>query len=175
MTDKEKLLAFLAEKGVTYTTLVAGWENGAACRSAWEEWKAQGLKEAPFASFLGIVPATRTIVGCEKTPWPNILHESGHLLAAAEVLGPKDREADWLGWEWAVMRHLGLSRREFLFENRDYCINWTGAYGHRDTLGDLLPHEETDAFFRECLLTAQRLGVVALDGTPRVHPNRAAQ
>lgn len=170
MTDKEKLLAFLAERGVSFIELPA---HGYTRRLAWEEWKSErGLRAAPFTSFLGIAPALRAIVGCPNTHWSAILHEGGHLLASAEVLGPKEKEGDWFGWEWSVVQHLGLCAREFRIENRDYCINWNGPYGYRENIGDLLPIEEAPAFFQEKVMKAKQLGIVALNGTPLVHPNQ---
>jgi len=171
MTDKEKLLAFLAEKGVTFIEVK---EEFAALRSVWEEWQEQGLKEAPFNSYLGIVPAKRAIVGRPTTPWPHILHEAGHLLAQAVPLASKEEEITWFGWEWAVVQHLHLSVLEFLQQNRDYGILWNGPYGYRDEVGVLRNAEEANSFFQERLQEAQSLGLVALDGTPLTCPNKPA-
>jgi len=170
MTDKEKLWAFLAEKGVAFVEVQ---EEFAALRAVWEEWIARGIKEAPFTTYLGIVPAERSIVGRPSTPWPHILHEAGHLLTQAVPLAPKEEEITWFGWEWAVVQHLGLSQSEFLQENRDYGINWNGPDGYRDEVNQLKPHE-VGTFFHERGQEAQSLGVVALDGTPLTCANKPA-
>jgi len=172
MQDKEKLGAFLVERGVIFVEVK---EEGAALHAAWEAWrKERGLKEAPFTSYLGCIPQKRTIVGRPNTPWPHILHEAGHLLAQAIPLSPKSEEIAWFGWEWAVVQHLDLCVREFLHDNKAYIINWDGPYAWREEVGDL-KEEEAPLFFQERILEAQGLGVVDVNGVPLAHPNNLLQ
>lgn len=167
MTDKEKVVQFIVGMGLTYIELA---EEGAALHAAWDEWcEDYGLRQAPFTAYLGIVPNERTIVARPHHHWTTLIHEAAHLLCERSVF--YGEEIGWFGWEWAVVQHLGLSREEFLRENRDYTISWEASDERwvedvRDLRAD-----EVDRFFNKKVAEAQRLGVVTEDGIPVAHEN----
>ena len=94
-------------------------------------WQARGqtlltngrLTTAPFTDGLGVVWSDFEIHAMPSTPWAHLLHEAGHLVASNE---PPDSSNEYvfLGWELAVVEHLGLSMRDFHKDNASYGINW---------------------------------------------------
>lgn len=168
MTDRKTLLDWLAsEFGIRWVEITS------ESPGFWLKWESElynGLEKAPFTSRLGVIRDTKTIVGVPSTPWPAILHEAGHLVAAnpTKKLCESD-EASWFGWEIATLRHLGLDKTDFLHNNRDYGIEWPGPSGTREDLGHLL-EDEVEVFFDEKVREAQQLGVVSREGRPLPHP-----
>lgn len=79
--------------------------------------------EAPFTSGLGVVWDEFRIVATTETPWPHLLHEAGHLVATTER-PDASKEFTFLGWEMAVVKHLGLSMKAFHESNAEYGICW---------------------------------------------------
>lgn len=171
MTDKEKVVQFLAGLGLTYIEVP---ETFAALSAVWEEMtKDRGLREAPFTTYLGCIPDERAIVGRHHHHWASLIHEAGHLLCEPTVLDRKAQEIEWFGWEWAVVQYLDLPQDEFLKSNRDYGIDWHTPDGehYREEVGNLRAGE-VEQFFGQKVETAKKLGLVLEDGTPVAHSNR---
>lgn len=165
VTPKEKLIAWLRGLGIRYTEVPSDEFK--------REWRwLPDFFDAPFTAGLGIHWPYREIVGVPETGWPGILHEAGHLVATDGRLDTTN-ELVFLGWEWAVMRHLDLPEPEFLRSNKDYGIEWR----HKDELYGCIGHlsANLDAL-QDCMSSlvrdAQKYGTVLDDGTPVAHPNR---
>lgn len=128
-----------------------------------------GVQKAPFVSgSLGIHWKEREIHTCGYIEWPHILHEAGHILC--EPVHPNHKDSadnSFLGWEMAVVQHLGLSWMTWYKNNRDYglCDEINGTF--YDEIGSL--KYESDDF--KCFTTlylddAKSRKLVAEDGTP---------
>ena len=117
LRDRRKLIAYLdREFGVTVV------ERDAATAWQWQHRPAK-WSEAPFTSGLGCVWDEFKIIATTETPWPHLLHEAGHLVATTERPDAA-KEFTVLGWEMAVVEHLGLSMKEFHRANGEYGICW---------------------------------------------------
>ena len=117
--DRRRLIAYLATE---FGVRVIEREASTAWRTLLDERPAS-WSEAPFTSGLGCFWDKFEIIGTTETPWPHILHEAGHLVATTERPDAA-KEFTFLGWEMAVVEHLGLSMREFYERNVEYGINW---------------------------------------------------
>ena len=117
LRDRRKLIAYLdREFGVTVE------ERDAETAWQWQHRPAN-WSEAPFTSGLGVVWDKFEIIGTTETPWPHLLHEAGHLVATTER-PDASKEFTFLGWEMAVVEHLGLSMKAFHKANAEYGICW---------------------------------------------------
>lgn len=94
--------------------------------------KPPSWSEAPFTSGLGVVWDEFKIIGTTETPWPHLLHEAGHLVATTERPDAA-KEFTFLGWEMAVVEHLGLSMKAFYESNAEYGV----TFGQHNELGAL--------------------------------------
>lgn len=169
MTQKQKLIQFLAGMGVRYVETLGTYVQ--TCQK-YQEWRDAGVCFAPFTDGLGILKEEATIVSTRDHPWPHILHEAGHLLCVEEPLHPKDNEFNWLGWEYAVCQLLGLPRAAFIRNNQEYMITWLNPQGQmRDEIGALTARE-VPFFLDERVAKAKELGLVLPDGQVTCHPNR---
>lgn len=117
LRDRRKLIAYLdREFGVTVKERDP--------ETAWQwQFRPANWSEAPFTSGLGVVWDEFKIIATTETPWPHLLHEAGHLVATTERPDASN-EAVFLGWELAVVEHLGLSMKAFHASNAEYGINW---------------------------------------------------
>ena len=119
--DRRRLIAYLdREFGVTVV------ERNAETAWQWQH-RPQNWSEAPFTSGLGVVWDKFEIVGTTETPWPHLLHEAGHLVATTERPDAA-KEFTFLGWEMAVVEHLGLSLKEFHRSNAEYGVTFGQYY-----------------------------------------------
>ena len=169
MTQKERVLQFIASMGVRYIERIG---TTAQNRQQWEEWEEEGACEAPFMPGLGIIKDPACIISTVAVDWVHLIHEAGHLLCTETPLNPKDNEYEWLGWEYAVCLQLGLSRAAFIRGNAEYGINWLNPQGQmRDLFADL-PKREIPLFLENRLAFAKQLGLVLPDGRVTCHPNR---
>ena len=119
--DRRRLIAYLAtEFGVRVVEREAS--------TAWQ-WihRPTGYSEAPFTSGLGVVWDEFKIIGTTETPWPHLLHEAGHLVATTER-PDASKEFTFLGWEMAVVEHLGLSMKAFHALNAEYGVTFGQYY-----------------------------------------------
>ena len=115
--DRRRLIAYLdREFGVTVE------ERDAETAWQWQHRPAE-WSEAPFTSGLGVVWDEFKIIATTETSWPHLLHEAGHLVATTERPDAA-KEFTFLGWEMAVVEHLGLSMKEFHRSNGEYGICW---------------------------------------------------
>jgi hypothetical protein len=157
--DRRRLIAYLAtEFGVRVIEhRERGWEwhtRNTIPQFAW----------APFTNHLAVAWDAFEIHGTPETPWPHLLHETGHLVATTER-PDTTKEFTFLGWEMAVVEHLGLSMREFHARNAEYGINWqdhiildTLRFGSKDWW----------KFVGVCQETAREAGLLGrFDNTPR--------
>ena len=123
LRDRRKLIAYLdREFGVTVVEVEA--------HIAWRHMlteKPPSWSEAPFTSGLGVVWDEFKIVATTETPWPHLLHEAGHLVATTERPDAA-KEFTFLGWEMAVVEHLGLSMKEFHASNAEYGVTFAQYY-----------------------------------------------
>ncbi len=120
--DRKKLIAYLdREFGVTVVEV----EAHIAWRHLLTE-KPPSWSEAPFTNGLGVVWDEFKIIATTETPWPHLLHEAGHLVATTERPDAA-KEITFLGWEMAVVEHLGLSMKEFQRNNVEYGVTF-GPY-----------------------------------------------
>ncbi len=121
LRDRRRLIAYLAtEFGVRVI------EREASTAWQWQHRPA-AWSEAPFTSGLGCVWDKFEIVGTTETPWPHLLHEAGHLVATTERPDAA-KEFTFLGWEMAVVEHLGLSMKEFHRSNAEYGVTFGRYY-----------------------------------------------
>lgn len=121
LRDRRKLIAYLdREFGVTVE------ERDAETAWQWQHRPAKWSK-APFTSGLGVVWDEFKIVGTTETPWPHLLHEAGHLVATTERPDAAE-EFTFLGWEMAVVEHLGLSMKAFHEANAEYGVTFGQYY-----------------------------------------------
>lgn len=134
MNDETKLFDYIRGLGVAYVVhdLVS--------------WKTldhdDDFYEAPFTRGLGVRWSAKEIHDYRPTRrhWAEILHEAGHLVAT-DLSPNKSEEYDFLGWELAVIKKLGLSMQQWYDNNREYSIcsdtyNWVGdfEFGSQDFL-----------------------------------------
>ena len=126
--DRRRLIAYLATE---FGVRVIEREASTAWRTLLDERPAS-WSEAPFTSGLGCFWDKFEIIGTTETPWPHILHEAGHLVATTERPDAA-KEFTFLGWEMAVVEHLGLSMKEFHRSNAEYGV----AFGRYYELGAL--------------------------------------
>lgn len=160
---KDKVTDFLAALGVAYVE-VLGYEE-------WERLLEDGMKVAPFDGDFGILWDEQTICGwMGRSHWAGIIHEGGHLLATDKSLYAVD-ETDFLGWEIAVVRHLGLPMDDFIRANADYGIQWPQDEDYYDTIG-VLPPDQVGPMCDFYVQVAKDLNTVNADGTPVAHPSR---
>ena len=97
--DRRRLIAYLArEFGVTVI------ERNAETAWQWQHRPAE-WSEAPFTSGLGVVWDEFKIIATTERP-------------------DAAKEFTFLGWEMAVVEHLGLSMKEFHRSNGEYGICW---------------------------------------------------
>jgi hypothetical protein len=119
--DRRRLIAYLAtEFGVRVIEREAS--------TAWQ-WinRPASWSEAPFTSDLGCVWDKFEIIATTETPWPHLLHEAGHLVATTERPDAA-KEFTFLGWEMAVVEHLGLSMKAFHASNAEYGVTFGQYY-----------------------------------------------
>ena len=121
LRDRRKLIAYLdREFGVTVE------ERDPETAWQWQHRPA-AWSEAPFTSGLGVVWDEFKIVATTETPWPHLLHEAGHLVATTER-PDASKEFTFLGWEMAVVEHLGLSMKAFHASNAEYSVTFGQYY-----------------------------------------------
>lgn len=110
--------------------LVSTW-NGSILTMSMDAFEAlawrRGYSWATFSNAgLGVHFRRRLVLvalplGMHKLP--EVIHETGHVFASR--VGPDDsNEYDFLGWEMAVARAIGLSLMQWRDGNRDYIL-WT--------------------------------------------------
>jgi hypothetical protein len=114
-----------------------------------------GYFEAPFTGAqLGILWATKAIYYSDFTdahPY-EIIHEMGHVFACA-VPPYKSNEYDFLGWEYALCRHVGYSPKAWVIGNRDYGVN------DGSEMGGLTP-PQVRALLNERMAFARAIGLL---------------
>jgi hypothetical protein len=121
--DRRRLIAYLATK---FGVRVIEQEAAEAWRTLFDERPAS-WSEAPFTSHLGVVWDKFEIHATTETPWPHLLHEAGHLVATTERPDAA-KEFTFLGWEMAVVEHLGLSMKAFHASNAEYGVTFGQYY-----------------------------------------------
>ena len=151
-TSKQKLVKFLKEAGVSYIRVRGDWERLG---------DDQDFYEAPFTGGIGVNWKTRSIYDSRANrPWPEILHEAGHLLASK--VNPKESSAyDFLGWEICVAQKLGLPMGEWWRNNNPYSIIFRSEDRYYICVGDL-PFDSQDFldFVKERIERSRSLGLL---------------
>ncbi len=129
-----------------------------------EERDSEGREDlgfAPFSSYpVGVLWSARAIVCPTYVPWPELIHEMGHVLACKEH-PLESKEFDFLGWEYAVARYIKAPIEEWYENMKNYQVDDFNATHFGD-----LSVEARDAFLAERLTVAIGLDLVAGDGTP---------
>lgn len=163
---KRKVLEFFAKLGVGYIET--------ANRAEWQEWLEDGLQTAPFDGSLGVNWELVQVYAYSDPHWSGLIHELGHLVAVPQPPYRCD-ETEFLGWEMAVVQHLGLPLEEFYQVNADYGIYWPTEDGDfADTIGALTP-EQREAVQAYYIQRSKYLGCVTSEGVPVAHPARVFQ
>lgn len=158
-----RVIQFLATLGVGYVHT--------SRRTEWLEWQEDGLQPAPFDGSLGVNWDFAIIYGYCEPHWAGLIHEAGHLVAVPQSPRRCD-ETEFLGWEIAVVLHLGLPLEEFYEANADYSIYWPEPEGdYYDTIGalSLEARERAQAYY---IQRAKYLGTITPKGVPVAHPKR---
>jgi hypothetical protein len=143
------------------------------------------FNEAPFSSAIGLFWKTKTVVyvpealldeGPLESPRASgtskaisvIIHEMGHVFACRKP--PWDsNEYQFLGWEYAVAKLIGMSREDWYHSIWNYAICQKGCSGscnHRiDEFGMLLAAKR-DEVIRQRLDAARKARIVDAKGRP---------
>lgn len=117
------------------------------------------LQEAPFSSqSLGIEWGSKHLYYTKYVPWPEVVHELGHLLACRVPPWSSD-EFTFFGWEIAVVHSIGGSLDSWIASNKDYGVRDGRAFG---TLNPLEMH----AMLAERLAAAKADGLLSDGGRP---------
>lgn len=134
----------------------------------------EALFEAPFTSNLAVNWKKKEIhYAGSIAPWPHLVHEAGHLLACRDTPEASD-EYKFLGWEIAVVKHLGLSMKEWHKNNNDYGLDgWDYEGSSYAAIGNIpYDSEAFDTFVDSHIEMAQKIGIVSNEGVPLVHHSR---
>lgn len=118
--------------------------------------------EAPFSygnSLTGVNFRDKIVVYKGDAPWPNILHEMGHVFAttANPALCAED---DFFGWEYQIGKNIDLD--EWLKYNKDYRIGTSD--GDTVDLGKL-PRKVAIKELERYMRNAKACGLVTRRGT----------
>jgi hypothetical protein len=128
----------------------------------WE--KLTGFSEAPFEIGLGINWRQRQVIfeaPVARLPVAAIIHEMGHCFASLKQPDSVE-EWDFLGWEIAMARAVGLPMAAWQQGNRDYSVTLDGCYRE---VGHLTPAELAGVAW-ERLEAARQSGLVSDAGEP---------
>lgn len=115
------------------------------------------FSDCPFDLFIGVLHREKRVVWSQdRVPhWTTLLHELGHVLACREA-PDVCQEFAFLGWEFAVAQHLGLSIPAWLEGN--------AYYGVRSGVElESLDIDEIDELLEDRLTEARRLGLLVGD------------
>jgi len=127
-----------------------------AIRSA--ESTAERFYEAPFTDGLGSFWSSKVIVISERnSDWAGIVHEMGHCFAAPKNPDDYNREYDFFGWEWALVRALELPETCWRQQNKNYVVGEEN--GDSNDFGVLSLREQT-RILEARLGVAKKLGLV---------------
>lgn len=158
-------MEFAARLGIGYVEV--------ATNAEWHDLLEDGLNPAPFDGSVGVDWDACLIYAREGVHWAHIVHEAGHLVAVPQKPYGSD-ETEFLGWEVAVVKHLGLPMDEFKKTNEEYGVSWTSTDGGEefyDTIG-ALPPAQFEALCEFYEGYSKRLGNVTADGVPVAHATR---
>jgi len=117
---------------------------------------------APFTNLLiGIAWPTRRILYCGEVRWYDVIHEMGHIFATNDKPYLAD-EVSFLGWEYALMRHIGASARSWYKGNEDYGLEIEHSYYR---FGDL-PASKRRSYLKTLVKEGQKAGIIDAAGRP---------
>lgn len=93
------------------------------------EFRAMRIDSAPFTKWsLGVHPRAKQVIftdcckpSCVELFAIGLIHEMGHVFATTRHPRNAD-EVDWLGWEMAMARKIGLTDVQFCRGHYDYVI-----------------------------------------------------
>ena len=118
------------------------------------------VKMAPFHDNVGIIMSKQVILLYQDNVdlffIGAIVHELGHLLTMKF-----DGEYDFLGWEYVLFLHLGLTKEEFLLANKDYVVGIKDINPFKE-----LSAEEADKVIEDRVEKAKLLGLVSNENLP---------
>lgn len=116
------------------------------------------FSDAPFSSNdIGVHWRSARVVYAGATLWTEFVHELGHCFASR--VGIDDQfEFDFLGWEVALVRELGLDYDAWRHENRYYAVTKQGK-----EFGDLNRNQQ-DQLVEERIRHGQAIGIVDQEG-----------
>jgi hypothetical protein len=121
-----------------------------------------GWFEAPFTykdSRTGVNFKDKIVVYAGNAPWPNVLHEMGHVFATTDKPDLCSEE-DFLGWEYQIGKSIDVA--EWLTYNKDYRIEL--ANGKVVDVGKI-PKEIAIREMERYLKSAKACGLVTRRGT----------
>lgn len=126
------------------------------------------LSDSPFTSAHGLWWRRKivyAVAGREEIG--SIIHEMGHVFAAPHHphhACDACREWDWFGWEITIARQVDAART-WARSNDNYQISGGRGEAHREW--GQLSAQERRVLVVERLARARKIGVLAVDGTPR--------
>jgi hypothetical protein len=118
---------------------------------------------SPQDSDLGVDWCGRRVIVSGKVCWIDVLHELGHAFAVEE--SPEDIDDDnvFLGWEYAMVKHIGADSEFFRTQNQYYVLE------NGDYLGDFSKSRQIrilEGQVRKCI----KAGMVSSGGVPLCKP-----
>lgn len=174
MDDKEKLIAYLRNLNVTFVEIDAHEYRELTRYELKDNAAETNFREAPFTSGIGLVWGPKTIYALPDVKWPHILHEAGHLLTEKYPVNDsrnKECEDSFFGWEWLIVKKLGLDKQAFLDANSEYSISWNGTAdddAFYSEVKDLTTPELVEGYFAQNIEYAKTLGIISADNEPLV-------
>lgn len=145
-----------------------GWQELEALVESWggsmrRLKREDGRLDCPFApGSLGTSWEDKTIFYSTKDV-VGAIHEAGHVFADATKASyeDEDSEYDFLGWEFAMIKELGLTLEDWLRESGDYIVAGPSNY----IAAGQLPPEHFLIVVEERIKKATDLGLI-VDGRP---------
>ena len=127
-----------------------------------------GRFDAPFTSHdLGVDFGRKLVMyssRCGVVPWPEVIHEMGHIFATSE--NPLDcDEWEFLGWEWAVCLYIKGDQKVWKDYLADYGVAGVPFVGEGSDFGALSVGTQ-NRILTDRLARAKAVGLVGPRGRP---------
>lgn len=117
------------------------------------------LSVAPFVSYsLGIDYDNKNIFYSQGSDYGHVIHEMAHVFASKTPPFSSD-EISFIGWEFAVAKHINLDIEKWCSQLSDYMIDDNTAFIN-------LPTKEKELFLKERYDFCISEGMVSKDGIP---------